>query len=676
MMRAAILASVVIAALATGARAEVERVEILAREPFADGAVFGLAGAYEMIRGRLHYAVDPTLPENAIIVDLDRAPRDPRGRVGFSGDFTILRPAEAGQDRRIMVVEAPDHGLAVALQVFNNARGDNPNAPGSGFLFRQGITLVAVGWDWTARGPGRLGFQAPIAVSGEGPLTGTIAREFRVDRPTQVVALADPGVETYLPRDANEATAQLTVRASTEAPRVTIPRTRWRFARVEGGAPVTDAAAVLLTDGFQPGRLYEVTYTARDPRVGGLGLLALRDAAAFFRHDDFSPLATPNPLAMRRPTRVIAFGHEQGARALRAMLGLGLHIDERERPILEGIFLLGGGAGFGGFNYRFALLDRRARQGLDQALPTARFPFASTPLYDPISGRDGDWLARPRGRGSVPRVVQIQGAHEYWDGAAALAHVDPAGRADVAIDPMVRIYAVAGAAPRIASTTSALLCASPLDWRPIARAGLVALDDWIAGRAPPPDSVYPRLADGTLVDVAAYASAFPGFAVLQPPPAAFQPALLDLGVQFALAGIAQMPATMGPRYAGLVPAPDADGNDRGMILLPEIGAPLGTYLGWNQRGASDANLLADEGAFVSFAVTPAARAASGDRRRALAERYANRVAYREAFERAALALVLRRLYLPADIVPARERALRLYDRLTTGRAATCRDLME
>ena len=56
------------------------RLEIVRREPFAGGRRFAGAGAYERIDAVAHYAVDPTHPANAGIVDLDRAERDPTGR--------------------------------------------------------------------------------------------------------------------------------------------------------------------------------------------------------------------------------------------------------------------------------------------------------------------------------------------------------------------------------------------------------------------------------------------------------------------------------------------------------------------------------------------------------------------------------------------------------------------
>ena len=63
-------------ALALPAHGAVERIEVTARVPFADGAAFGDVGAYEKITGRLHYAVDPNHPANADVVDLHLARRD------------------------------------------------------------------------------------------------------------------------------------------------------------------------------------------------------------------------------------------------------------------------------------------------------------------------------------------------------------------------------------------------------------------------------------------------------------------------------------------------------------------------------------------------------------------------------------------------------------------------
>jgi hypothetical protein len=42
-------------------QARVSRIEIVQREPFADGMHFGDVCPYELIRGRLHFTVDQTI---------------------------------------------------------------------------------------------------------------------------------------------------------------------------------------------------------------------------------------------------------------------------------------------------------------------------------------------------------------------------------------------------------------------------------------------------------------------------------------------------------------------------------------------------------------------------------------------------------------------------------------
>lgn len=59
--------------------------------------------------------------------------------------------------------------------------------------------------------------------------------------------------------------------------------------------------------GFDASALYELTYTARDPKVMGLALAAIRDVAAFLRHETgpTNPLATDGRTGI---TRSIGFG--------------------------------------------------------------------------------------------------------------------------------------------------------------------------------------------------------------------------------------------------------------------------------------------------------------------------------------------------------------------------------
>ncbi|WP_167450064.1 transposase [Streptomyces hyaluromycini] len=72
------------------------RLEVHAREPFADGHRFAGTGAYEVVTATAHYAVDPEAPAHRCVPDLALAPRDDTGLVRFSGDVEILRPVDGG----------------------------------------------------------------------------------------------------------------------------------------------------------------------------------------------------------------------------------------------------------------------------------------------------------------------------------------------------------------------------------------------------------------------------------------------------------------------------------------------------------------------------------------------------------------------------------------------------
>jgi hypothetical protein len=114
----------------------------------------------------------------------------------------------------------------------------------------------------------------------------------------------------------------------------------------------------------------------------------------------------------------------------------------------------------------------------------------------------------------------------------------------------------------------------------------------------------------------------------------------------------------------LVPQVNVDGNDVGGIPLPEVAVPLGTHTGWNLTVPPLPGLryLAGlVGAFVPFAKTREWRAASGDARLSIAERYASKDAYLAQVERAARVLAGQRFLLGDDVVAVRQRAAAAWD---------------
>ena len=55
------------------------RVDIV--EPFAEGQAFGRVGSYLRNKGIAKGEIDPAAPENSVITDLDKAPRNAQDRV-------------------------------------------------------------------------------------------------------------------------------------------------------------------------------------------------------------------------------------------------------------------------------------------------------------------------------------------------------------------------------------------------------------------------------------------------------------------------------------------------------------------------------------------------------------------------------------------------------------------
>ena len=59
--------------------ARVVRIVVEQKRPVLDGKGFGDVGPYERLDGTVYFEVDPKDPLNALIVNLDKAPRTPKG---------------------------------------------------------------------------------------------------------------------------------------------------------------------------------------------------------------------------------------------------------------------------------------------------------------------------------------------------------------------------------------------------------------------------------------------------------------------------------------------------------------------------------------------------------------------------------------------------------------------
>ncbi len=652
--------------LALPAHGAVERIEITGRAPFADGAAFGDVGAYEKITGRLHYAIDPAHPANAAVVDLDLARRDGDGLVRFAGDFVLLRPTGPGRGNRRLLYEVGNRGGLGMVTFFNDAPRSNDPATradaGNGFLFRQGYTLLWSAWNWDVLpGDGRLQIEVPRAWRDGQPLRGRIAAEITVDQPSASQPVAWGNSRGYPPAAPDGDDAVLTVRPEQGAPRQAIARDRWRFTVAENGAP-----HVALDGGFKPGLLYEVVYTATDGRVVGLGLTAIRDALSYFR---FADADAGNPVAGGTDT-AIAFGISQSGRVIQHMLYQAFHLDESARMVFDAALIHVAGAGKGSFNHRFAQTTRHPSEHQDHQYPADFFPFATVPQSDPLTGATGDVLARAKAANAVPLLFYTGSSTEYWTRAASLLHASVTGEMDLALDPHARLYVLAGAQHGNWVFPHRYIyenCVNPFDQRPVIRALLTRLDEWAGAGVPPPDSRYPRRADGTLDTVDAWRKAFPLIPELRLPDRNLAPPRLDLGPRWDRGIIDRAPPGFGAPFVTLVMMPDADGNDRGGIRAPEMVAPLGTHLGWNLRRArfgASTHIGRWSGSFIPFAADEATRAKAHDPRPSVAIRYGSKEGYLARFTAAAQALNDDGLLLDEDLLRLTRRAGAFYDRLS------------
>src|SRR5512132_1574504 len=220
--------------------------EIALRRPLAGGKPFGDAGPYEELKGRLRYAIDPAHAANRNVTDVELAPRHAAGRVEFSADVSILAPVDRARASGRALVDVVNRGNTVTVPNFNHATrpvfgpGSDPNPPvdtGDGWLMRRGWVVVSCGWqcDLPPGVPGLLRLEAPEALGPDGRrLTGRVYVQLQAPVDVADFLLSDRGHAAYEAADLTERDAVLVVRDQPDSAAEVIPRSRWRFARVEG----------------------------------------------------------------------------------------------------------------------------------------------------------------------------------------------------------------------------------------------------------------------------------------------------------------------------------------------------------------------------------------------------------------------------------------------------------
>lgn len=644
------------------------RFVIQKRESFANGHEFPITGAYEKLVGKIYGEVDPANRLNKVIVNLNKAPRNKRGRVEYSSNFCILKPLDMTRGNGKIFFDAPNRGGKRILGFLNDApEANDPSTlahAGNGFLMRQGYTIVWCGWqgdlmplkNW-------LVLNVPVATNNGKPIVAKVRTEIVVDEigvKSQPLS-GDERVKSYEAATRDKVLASLTVRQKSYGPRIPVPFPNWEFASCSkdprtGKETIKRSGTDLyLPSGFKPGHIYEFTYRAKNPLVLGLGFAVVRDLVSFLRFQLKDSSGKPNPLAAGKKTTGIshayAWGRSQSGRYLRDFVYHGFNEDEKHRKVFDAIapHVAGGGRLF--INYEFARPVTSSQQHTNQLDPEL-FPHAYNVIKDAQTGRRDGILKRPK---TDPLVFHTQTSTEYWQKRGCLAHTDGKGN-DLRIPDNVRIYVIAsaqhnspfGSEPAKDDTQ---FLVNPLPAGDVLRALMVALDDWASKDIAPPPSQYPRVSDRTLVEPSKH-NGFPEIPGVNYAGLHNRQLFLDYGKNIMRGKMEiQPPRPIGDgAYKILVPRVDKDGNDRAGIRFPAIQAPVGTYTGWNLRpqGLAENELSGLLGSYIPFAKTKAERNKLVDPRLSLEERYKDNADYVRQVSRAARALVEARYLLAED----------------------------
>ncbi len=645
------LASLALAAagaiIACAAHARIVSIDIVKTEsPTFAGAAFGSAGTYDKIVGRAHGVLDPNDPHNAVITDITLAPRNAQGLVEYAMDVYMFRPTDPGKGSGKLFYEVVNRGSKLGWSVFNGLSSNDPTTAadaGSGFLMRQGYTIVWSGWeDPFVIGSNGLTASLPVARNPDGSsVTGQTIFEQIFDAPT-----GDTYQLLYKAATTDKSQAVMYVRNHSDQPNVAVPSSVWSF--VDNQNVKINRADPFLA-GYDNGAAYTLVYTAKDPLVLGVGFAATRDLVSFLRNDTTS--ANPARGAVRY---TLAHGQSQSGRYLKGFIHWGFNADESNRRVFDGVNPFISGAHDIASNERWGDANATGRKYQRHTIAKQEFPFTYEVRTDPVSSQTDGIFLRCQGSNTCPLIVHTDSGNEPYLKPTFLVTSDGLGH-DIALPSTVRVYDVGSTqhAPQSTiTTTPASVCqqpGNPNQWAPYVRALFIALDQWTTAGVEPPPSAYARVSDGTAVPTP---QAFPKIPGVRYTGWVNPVAVLDKS---------HLPYTPvpGKDYVTYVPKVDADGNDLPGVRTLNVLVPTATYTGWGLRRAGfaeneDCGLT---GQYIPFAKTKAERDASGDPRPSLQERYGTLWGYYFALSAAATQLVAQRYLLAEDAVTLFQQSL-------------------
>src|SRR6266853_744389 len=579
---------------------------------------------YETITGRAFGELDPMDPHNAIITDIAIAPRNANGKVEYIATFFIVKPVDISLSSGLMWHDVPNRGGRITISpdlrnshdvgLSSGWQGDNAGAT---VVPANASTLSPVtpsNNEWV---------KTPVLASVQGQILGRIVNRSGLGaQPLNVMGNPIP----YFPANsADNSGATLKVHTKETLTGVvteggTIPNSDWKFCG--GGTfaaptPVTTLPVQLcLKDGFDATKLYQLTYTAKNPYVLGAGTAAFRDVASFFRHASADDFGTANPLAGKINWAIIR-GSSQSGNFTRHLIFLGMNEDEAGRIVHEGAWPLIAGRRVSN-NSRWGQPDgvlEIYQMGSEGPQWWHSFPDRVRDLHP------GSILDRCERSKTCPKIIETFGGAEVFALKMTTSWVGTDPKNDIPVPDNVRRYylpssthgggggAFNEAVPDVGASCPGnnwgigTLRANPVPATQLVNRMRVALREWVMNGTPPPASRWPLLHGAKnelhLVEPTQAAMGFqsgvPGIPDSIFLPENFVNPVLDYdsGPDFDEFNATGDPTNLPPPIRSvikmLVPRVDADGNELGGVPTVQRDAPLATYLGWNiTSGPSDA----------------------------------------------------------------------------------------
>ena len=639
--------------------------------------------AYEQVAGRAFGELDPKLPGNAIIQDIELA-KDADGKVRYITSFVIYKPVDMGKASGLMWHDVPNRGNVFPFAPQEVALGDVMLASAW-----QGDNSGRTAVRPTASVAGGQFLQVPVARGPNGnPVTGDVMGRI-VNRagPASQPLIVQTNPVPYKPASMDTRLAKLVSREGENQRgevmgEKAIAPSDWAWAKCSAANPfpgTPDPTEICLKGGFDPKLLYQVVYTSADPYVLGIGFAAWRDIAAFFKKAAADDTGAPNPLA-GKVKYSITRGISQSGNYLRGWLHLGFNQAEDGSMVHDGMWPISAGRRIA-LNFRWAQPDgvlelyQAGSEGPQWWLPNA----------DPVRGGSAAGiLDRCTATRTCPKVVEHFGSAEVWALKLTPEWVGTDGKADLPLPDNVRRYYIASSnhgggaggfdtsLPNAALPKTGAMCpgnnfgqgllpANPVPHTQTVNALRVHFRNWVMDGTAPPPSRYPTLAQGQMAPAHKAAIGFPtlpGLRATVPEPDFIMPVHdYDWGPQFNFADGSGVPTNAVPRIRNVVkmlaPKVDADGNEVGGVPVVLLDAPLGTYLGWNVTAGGDRPFHKDQicnyvGGMIPFARTADERKTSNDPRPSLQERYASHEGYVGAVTKAAARAVTEGFLLPVD----------------------------